>query len=213
MPEAAPVTPTITGDQLAKLTGFSVGELNALARKGYFPRPKNGAFEQLKVIPGCFKAYRDKLQECLPTLFESMGQCSERTGIPHSVLAEAKKESDAFKAHRIQLIPLLRWLFADDENGEAVNWGERLKKVQALRQEIALEKDKDRAISKDDAAFATNRAMSLLFSALDRRSNIDLPPALRGLTETDIQKRLVESDEALKKIVRDELSKLIEEKK
>src|SRR5689334_19733891 len=126
MPEAVA---TISADQLSKLTGFSIAELVSLARQGYFPRAKSGQYEQNKAIPGCFRAYADKLKEGgkLP-IYQSMLECETQTGIPHSVLRTARKESaESFRAHRILLGPLLKWIFS--QSGDDINWGERLKKA------------------------------------------------------------------------------------
>jgi hypothetical protein len=204
--------PVISAEQLAKLTGFDVVELSRLARKGYFPSAKNAAYEQNKVIPGCFKAYQDRLKEAggLPT-YQSMAECSTQTGIPKTVLKAARKESaESFRAHRILLGPLLKWLFS--KNGDDKDWGDLLKKFQALREEIRYERDKDQAVTKDEVSFALNKVMALLFATLDRRAD-QLPSVLHGMDAAGIKNGLVESNEILKGELRDEFESLFKRKK
>lgn len=199
---------TISAEQLSKLTGFSVAELSKLARSGYFPRAKSGAYDQLKSIPGCFKAYADKVKEGgrLP-IFQSMAEVEKQVGIPRSVLKTARKESaESFQAHRILLGPLLRWIFS--RNGDTTNWGEHFKKFQALREEIRYQEDKHLSVSMDDVTVTLNKGMATLFAFLEKRSS-QLPPTLKGRAETDIQKILVESDAHLKADFKKELQRLL----
>jgi hypothetical protein len=196
MPEPVP-TATITAEQLSRLTGFSVAELSTLSKKGYFPKVKDGNFEQTKALVGCFKAYRDKLQEAgaLP-VYQSMAECATQTGIPKSVLKAARKESaESFRAHRILLGPLLKWIFSRD--GDSVDWGNRLKRADALLREHALEQKQNRTVDKEEVAFGIHKTMSLLFASLDKSSD-QLPAILGGMDAAGIKFKLTESNEALK---------------
>jgi hypothetical protein len=192
-PAAAPQT--ITEAKLAELTLFTARELRGLALAGFIPKAAGGSYPLTQSIQGCFKARKQQLTEALPPAFESMAQCTAATGIPHSVLKAAKTQSGAFKAHRIQLVPLLRWLFS--KNGDDQDWGDTLKKYQALREEIRYQQDKDQAVAKDEVAFAINKVMAVLFATLDRRAD-QLPGVLHGMDAPGIKRGLVESNEALK---------------
>ena len=135
-----------------------------------------------------------------------MAECEAQAHIPRSILKSARKESaESFRAHRILLGPLLKWIFS--KAADSVDWGAHLRKFQALREELKYDADKKLVLDKAEVAFGINKGMSLLFSLLDRRSNLELPPALKGLDEVQIQRRLLASDEALKQVLRAELGK------
>lgn len=192
---------TISPDKLAQLTGFSISELTALARQGYFPRARDGVYEQNKAIPGCFKVLQERLKERtgLPT-YQSMSECATQTGIPKSVLKAARKESaESFRAHRILLGPLLRWIFSRD--GDNVDWQLRDKRATALIKESALEKLRDKTLDKGEVSFGLHKVMALLFSTLDKSSDT-LPAILGGMDAAGIKFKLNESNEALKKELR-----------
>jgi hypothetical protein len=209
MPDA-PVA-TIAADKLSQLTGFSLIELAGLARKGYFPKANDGLYEQTRSIQGCFLAYKDRLQAAgtLPQ-YESMGQCSAATGIPHSVLKAAKKKSGAFKAHRIFLEPLLKWIFSKESDG--TDWGERFKRAQALIEEHKLAERDHKILNKDDATFAASKIMALLFASLDRRSD-QMPAILQGMNAPQIKEKLAQADGLLKAALRTEFGALLKSKK
>ena len=207
MPE---VLATITAEKLAQLTGFSVVELAKLAAQGYFPRSRGGLYEQNRVIPGCFRACQERLKQGagLPT-YQSMAECATQTGIPRSILKEARKHSpESFRSHRIQLGALLRWIFS--QNGDDENWGERLKKAQALREEIRLAKDKQQALDKGEATTAIAKAVSVFFAALDRHSD-EMPAILQGMDAAAIKAQLSANAEGIKTQLRSALEKLIHE--
>jgi hypothetical protein len=209
MPDAVA---TISPDKLAQLTGLSVIELSGLASKGYFPKPRQGVYEQNRAIPGCFRALQDRLSEAgtLP-VYESMAQCSEQTGIPKSVLKAARKESaESFRAHRILLGPLLKWLFT--KNGDDQDWGDALKKYQALREEIKLAKDRQQVAERTEVEAAIVKGMALVFNTMEREFTVQLPPQLKGLSESEIQQQLSNVAESFKAILRSELSSYIPKK-
>jgi hypothetical protein len=189
--------PTISAEQLSRLSGFTIIDLVGLSRQGYFPRARDGVYEQNKAIPGCFKACQEKLKERsgLPT-YQSMAECATQTGIPRSVLKAARKESaESFRAHRILLGPLLKWIFSRD--GDGVDWGLRDKRATALIKEHALEKVRDKTLDKGEVTFGLHKVMALLFATLDKASDT-LPAILGGMDASGIKFKLTESNEALK---------------
>lgn len=73
----------------------------------------------------------------LPT-YDSIGACTAATGIPLPVLKEAKKSGcPAFRNTRVELEPLLRFLFQRDTE-PGVDWKTRLLAAQAKLEELKL---------------------------------------------------------------------------
>jgi hypothetical protein len=195
MPETAA---TITAEKLAQLTGFSIDDLAKLSRKGHLPRHRAGLYEQNLAIPGCFRAYKEIVSGAggLP-IYDNMSACAASTGLPLSIIRQAKKGGcPAFRSNRVVLAKLLKWLFSN--NGEDQNWGDRLKKAQALREELRLEKDKGESLNKAEAQFAISKAMNALFDGLDRFANVEGPPDLKGMEEAACQKIILRAIEKLK---------------
>jgi len=74
--------------------------------------------------------------------YESLAACSGATGIPLAVLKRAKRAGcPAFVAHRVDLVPLLTWLFASG-NDAGVDWPAKFKEFQARREELKYEREK-----------------------------------------------------------------------
>jgi hypothetical protein len=198
---------TISSEALAQLTGFSIEELSRLSRAGYFPRAKAGQYEQNKAIPGCFKAYQDQTHGAgtLPQ-YQSMAECSKQTGIPRTILKTARKESaESFRAHRILLGPLLRWIFSKgDESGD---WVEHLRKFQALREELKYKHDQGQYVEKGAVKSVIGKAIGLLFAVLDRNAE-QLPAVLHGMDAVGVKSKLSECNESLKQELRNEFARL-----
>jgi hypothetical protein len=215
-PSAAPKVPqtstqTISIDALCKLTGFTDAELRLLANRHYFAKEKNGQYELTAAIQGCFRRRKEQAGSAdgLP-VYDNLGQCAGQTGIALTTLKQAKKAGcTAFVAHRVHLAPLLRYLHGELKGEEAIQGKAFFDHWHGLREKIKYEEESGKALNKDEITFGINKGMSLLFSMLDRRSNLELPPSLKGLDEIAIQKRLVESDEKLKAVVREELNRLV----
>src|SRR4051812_13591666 len=101
----------ISIEALAKLTGFDPVELRKLANRHYFPAARDGHYLLTQAITGCFRRRKEQAEagDGLPT-YDSAAQCNGQTGIPLSVLKQAKKSGcTAFVASRVVLAPLLRW--------------------------------------------------------------------------------------------------------
>lgn len=75
-------------------------------------------------------------------VFESLAACAGATGIPAAVLKKAKRAGcPAFVAHRVELVPLLTWLFSN-ENEAGADWPSKFKEYQARREELKFEREK-----------------------------------------------------------------------
>ena len=144
-----------------------------------------------------------------------MKQAAAVTGIPESVLKDAKAAGcAAFKHGRVDLALFLQWAFKDNSlNAVAVNWREALLEAQTKRERIKLMHDQDVTVDKEDVIGMISRGMALVFTALDRRSNLELPPALKGLPEAGIRDRLLKSDAELQEMLRSQFRALMEETK
>ena len=146
---------------------------------------------------------------------ESMPQASASWGIPLAILKSAKKSGcPAFlSGNRIRLATFIRWYFENlaPTNGEEppegmANWREALNRVQTKREEIRLAKDRGEVVDFNEARRQASEAAALYFAALERVCR-EMPPALKGLDEISILKKL----EARVEEVRNELNKAFEE--
>jgi hypothetical protein len=175
----------------------SIDDIEALEAPAATPAPKKA---KRAVEP---HAEAEKIP--LP-VFNSLNQCATCSDIPLAIIRQAKRAGcNAFKAHRVDLKLLLKWLFAQDEQG--VDWGDRLKKVQFEREEIKLLKDKSLVVSKADVSAGIGKGVSILFGELEKSIQA-LPPALKGLTEAEIQQRLTVDVDKYKESVRLALSEI-----
>jgi hypothetical protein len=189
---------------LATLARLPEATLAKLAKEKYFPKADAaGTYPLTAAVQGCFRYYAEQDQSGLPT-YESMAVCQTATGIPKTILKQAKKES-VFRAHRIPLQALLKWIFSKD--GNSVDWGERNKKADALIKEHRLDQIKKLILDKDSVAFGINKAISMLFATFDRLSD-QLPPVLHGMDAAGIKAKLAEATERLKGELRAEFEKL-----
>ena len=202
---------SIAADKLSALTGYADHELRKLANKGYFPKAQAGLYELTPAITGCFKARKEQAQDGgnLPN-YDSMKVCAARTGIPLAALKRAKKSGcEAFQWNRVALAPLLKWLFSQDSDS-GVDWKDFHTKFQGLLAELAYNRKRGDTLDKSEVRQAITKAISSFFASLDRRSSIELPSALRGLAEPEIQKRLLASDDTLKEAVKAEMAALMQ---
>src|SRR6185369_9798546 len=149
--------------------------------EGFIPAPKSGRYALAPTLVGLAKFQNQMLTEqaSLP-IYDSMAQCAARTGIPMAVLKRLKKAgSKAFKWNRVALGPLLADLFPG--NDEDKNWRGHFDKFHALREELRHSHEAGETLKKGDVSFAMSKGLSSVFSQLDRASNIEWPPALKGL--------------------------------
>lgn len=198
----------ISPASLSQLTRIPVEELRRLSGKNYFRRLKGG-YPLEEAIKGCFLARAEEAESAngLP-VFQSIAQAANRTGIPVAVFKQEKKlGSDAFQYSRVNLGKFLRGLFSRD--GESENWGDYFNKFRAMREKIRWQEDAHKSLPADEVFFAINRAKSALFSQLDRFFKLELPPALKGMSEQQIEERLAESALKLKEEYSNEIKKLI----
>jgi hypothetical protein len=90
----------------------------------------------------------DSASSDLPS-YPSIANCASRTGIPETVLKKAKAAGcPAFDAgSRVHLAKFLPWIFAR-EDADGKDWGDTLKKFQALRQEVKLKQEEGELIDR-----------------------------------------------------------------
>lgn len=203
----------LTPDQTSALTRYSLDELRRLAMRGYFPKATSKGYAANKTIQGCFKSRSEEVAQAggLPT-YDSITQAAARTGVPLTIFKQEKRlGSDAFKYNRVNLHLFLKGLFSRGASNE--NFGEMFKKFQAFREQLRFQEESGETANRGEVIFGINRAMSAMFNLLDRLANIDLPPALKGMNERDIQQRLLASIEQLKKEFKRDLERITAEAK
>jgi hypothetical protein len=122
-----------------------------------------------------------KTEANLPT-FDSMATCSARTGIPLSVLKQAKKAGcTAFRmGSRVELEPLLRFLFSQSAEEAGLDWSNELKKWQAKRQQQAYEQ-RDRELVDQDEVLEILIPMSARQNDCLVRFENEAPVAMAGV--------------------------------
>jgi hypothetical protein len=197
---------TISPEKLATLTGFTIPELAAFSRRGFFTKTKSGGYPMLEAVTGCFKAYQELRKEAgtLPT-YESMPQCTGATGIPTSVLKKAKRSGcAAFKTgSRIALGPLIKWLF--DGGGDSTDWKDHYNKFHALREEVAHKRESGVTILFSAVIqFLGDLIHSFFFGELDRLAQT-LPAVLQGRSALEISLTLKEQFDKTKTGLKDRL--------
>ena len=142
-----------------------------------------------------------KKQESVNLSFDSMANLSSATGIPLADIKRAKKLGcTAFRNTRIDLYPLLHWLFKDDDE-DVSNWSEELCRVKTLRERIRLAEDEGRVMDFSKVVEGAGLMMSILFGRLDRMAN-QLPPSLKGLDELAIKRRIEDETEELRRDIK-----------
>ena len=135
-------------------------------------------------------------------VFDSMAQCSGATGIPLSVIRNAKRSGcPGFAWHRVELAALLRWMFREDGTADQ-DWSAQLVRWNAELAKLRL--DRERALMVDRAEVITGlrSAMVVLFGEIDRRFLNELPPVLRGLGEVEIRAKASAAVEDLRTSLR-----------
>src|SRR5438034_988314 len=115
--------------ELLELTGITPATMRRAMVHGFVTKSR-AELNLLDALVGLVKFFNSlyTLSE-LPT-YENIHQCSTRTGIPESVIKEARRaQPEVMALNRIALEPLLRWIFSQDADGEArVNWKDELAK-------------------------------------------------------------------------------------
>jgi hypothetical protein len=122
-------------------------------------------------------------------IYSSQQACHAATGTPLRILrSTAKSGCPAFRHGRIYFGEWLKWFWSQDA-GELENWGDRLKRAQALREEGKLEQDRKAVVDRDFVEQMMQRVISKLFARLDRVFACELPPVLKGRDELAIRER------------------------
>ncbi len=127
------------------------------------------------------------------TSYDSMSACSGATGIPLATLRQAKRAGcPAFAGSRVDLPGFIAWWFNQpDDHDAGVDWGQRLKRALAQREELRLSRDRNLLCVRDEAVRQVNGCLSDLHSNLERKFSLELPPDLVGRTAVDISERLM----------------------
>lgn len=135
--------------------------------------------------------------------YDTFKQCSAATGIPVPVLKQAKKSGcPAFKHGRIDVFEFIRWYFSSNDPEAGKNWSDILKRWQAEREEIKLQKDRGELMSIADAKQQAATAEAYYFGELDRAMR-ELPPVLSGLDALQVHARLKTYFEAMREASRE----------
>lgn len=147
-------------------------------------------------------------------IYPSMGAISTATGIPLSEIKQAKKDGcPGFVSTRVELLPLIRWIFRPTEDDEQIgSWSEELCRVKTLRERIRLAEDEGRVMDFANVVTGLQSVMSILFGRLDRMAN-QLPPALKGLDELAIMRKIEAETEELRKDIKAKFSETTKEAK
>lgn len=189
--------------ELVAETGLSAARIAMAARGGFIAQTVRGRYDRIPTLLGLIR-YGESCRGQLP-VYDNAAQCSSATGIPIATINQAKRKSSLGTSSNISLSILLGVLFS--QNGENVSEGKD--KYSLLREKQRYEKEAGLLIPKSDVAHDVKRGLSVLFRQLDQRSNVDLPPALKGLDAAEIQQELVKADEELKSVLMREWSALM----
>ena len=109
---------------------------------------------------------------------------------------------------------VLSWAMANSRKGLEPD-DIRAAKLQVLtetarRLKLANDAKEDRSIQKSDVQSVVTKGMAELFSAMDRKFSLELPPALKGLDESEIQKHLLAAIHTFKAGLRAQWAAMIE---
>jgi hypothetical protein len=129
--------------------------------------------------------------------------------VPISILKEAKKLGcPAFRSTRIHFEEFLPWMFATLMDDKATNWGEELKRAQAMRERIKLAEDDGRVVDRTTVADGIAKAVGVMFGELDRVFTSELPTRGKGMDELGLRKLAATEIEKIKAGMRDKLNPL-----
>lgn len=128
-----------------------------------------------------------------------MSQCAAATDIPIGILKTAKKNGcPGFVSTRVRLFAFLKWWFAQAGADANTNWSDRLRRAQALSEEINLEAKRGNVIDSSDVNAFAARYQSALFHDLDRIFANEFPAAVKGLDENAVRARALKEIAAFK---------------
>lgn len=133
-----------------------------------------------------------------------MAQCANATGIPLSVLKLAKKSGcEAFKDSNVRLLPLLKYLFAQEKDSQ-INWKELSTKLDVRLKEIKIAESEKTLLPADEVHSAIAKGTAAFFQELGREF-LQLPAALRGLEEREMVQILGKSESKITEAIRKHL--------
>jgi hypothetical protein len=194
---------TIAAAQMAQLSGLTERRLRELASEGWFPKAVDGQFQLVPTIQGLLRYYRQGDENrALHDTYDSIASCAAATGIPVAAIKHAKRSGcTAFRGSRVQLAPLLRWLFEHQERPKVSYEQERAQNVALQNTKLSCEirQLKRELIPLEEVAHAGSElgsAIRIVVARLHRAA-----PSFVGLPVETIEARLKEEeDEILKQL-------------
>lgn len=125
-------------------------------------------------------------------VYNSQLDCFRATGIPVVIQTAAKRDGcQAFKANRVHLGPLLKYLFDEAQKKEASKVADpaampgrtKIDHFKALREEIKYKHESQLVVPKAEVADGLRKAVAEFYGALDRIFCNELPPLLVGAAD------------------------------
>jgi hypothetical protein len=125
-------------------------------------------------------------------IYDSMKACSAATGIPLSVLENAKARGcPAFRSNRVDLALLLPLLFEKGDPTQNAKWADMREEYQAKREKIRHDKEAKLTADKNDVIFGLGKIEAEFFNQLERAQQ-ELPATLKGCDEPTVFKKFGE---------------------
>lgn len=122
-------------------------------------------------------------------MYDSMAQMASATGIPLSVLKEAKRMGCGFVRHgRCDLLEFVKWDWARRVAGDDADdkiWSNELNRVRTEREKIRLQIDKLEVIERNLVIRLAQDLVGSLIGELEKLAQY-FPSKLKGMTETQI---------------------------
>lgn len=142
----------------------------------------------------------------IPSVFDSMRVMSGVTGIPDSVLKNAKRNGcPAFIDHRrVALLEFLRWHFEREQSTEDTTDYVRLRqREEFLNEQTKRLKNQEKFVLKSDVEDSALSIMGVMFAELDRIFASDFPREVEGLDKAEIREKAESKIERLKERLRE----------
>lgn len=155
-------------------------------------------------------------------VFNSQLECFRHTGIPVAIQTQAKKAGcQAFKANRVHLGPMLKYLFdeaqkpvAPQADPAAMPGRTKIDHFKALREEIKYKHDAQLVVPKAEVSDGLRKAIAEFYAGLDRIFCNELPPLLVGAAdERAIRLRCKQEIDRLKSALKEQFERLGNETK
>lgn len=142
----------------------------------------------------------------IPLTFDSMRLLSITTGIPESVLRDAKRNKcPAFiDKQRVKLLDFLRWHFKREQSTEDTTDYVRLRqREEFLNEQTKRLKNQEKFVLKSDVEDSALSIMGVMFAELDRIFASDFPREVEGLDKAEIREKAESKIERLKERLRE----------